>query len=75
MTDSDPRLDDLLSAHLDGETTADEAARIERNTLAAYRWQYIGSGAQEPRFSKLLGSMITPAQGERIGAALAPLLN
>jgi hypothetical protein len=54
--------------------TADEKARIERTTLAAYRWQYIGSGAQEPRFSKLLGSMITPAQGERIGAALAPLM-
>ena len=54
--------------------TADEVAAIGRTWLAAYRWQYIGSGAQEPRFAKLLGSMITPAQGERIGAALAPLM-
>jgi len=42
--------------------------------LAAYRWQYIGSGVQEPRFAKLLGSMITPAHAEKIGAALAPIL-
>jgi hypothetical protein len=54
--------------------TADEVAAINKTWLAAYRWQYIGSGAQEPRFSKLLGSMITPEQGARIGAALAPLL-
>jgi hypothetical protein len=49
--------------------------RDDRATwLASYRWQYIGSGAQGQRFSTLLGSMITPAQGERIGAALAPLM-
>ena len=55
--------------------TTDEVAAIGRTWLAAYRWQYIGSGAQEPRFAKLLGSLITPAQGERIGAALAPLMH
>ena len=55
--------------------TNDEVAQIGRTWLAAYRWQYIVSGAQEPRFAKLLGSMITPAQGERIGAALAPLVS
>jgi hypothetical protein len=54
--------------------TRDEVARIGEAMLAAYRWQYIASGAQEPRFQKLLGSMVTPAQGERIGAALKPLL-
>ena len=50
-----------------------ERARVERTVLAAYRWQYILSGAQEPRFRDLLVSLITPAQHERIGAALAPL--
>ena len=41
--------------------------------LRAYRWQYILSGAQHPRFLKLLTGMITPAQTERITRALAPL--
>ena len=54
--------------------TAAEVETIGATWLAAYRWQYIGSGAQGKRFSDLLGSMITPAQGERIGAALAPLM-
>jgi hypothetical protein len=50
-----------------------ERAQIERTMLAAYRWQYILSGAQEPRFRDLLVGLITPAQHERIGAALAPI--
>jgi len=50
-----------------------ERAHVERTMLAAYRWQYILSGAQEPRFRDLLVSLITPAQHERIGAALAPI--
>ena len=43
MTDSDPRLDDLLSAHLDGETTADEAARIERDPAAIARLEQLAA--------------------------------
>jgi hypothetical protein len=43
--------------------------------LAAYRWQYIVSGVQLPRFQEVLGGMITPAQAQRIGTALAPMLN
>ncbi len=39
----------------------------------AYRWQYILSGAQHPRFVDILGSLITAEQGERISQALAPL--
>jgi hypothetical protein len=53
---------------------ADQAAMLEQALLRAYRWQYIGSGVQEPRFVSILGSLITPAQGERIAAALAPIL-
>jgi hypothetical protein len=51
-----------------------EADAIKATVLAAYRWQYIGSGVQIPRFNELLNGMITPAQGARIGAALAPIL-
>jgi len=50
-----------------------ERARIHSTILAAYRWQYILSGAQEARFRDLLVGLITQAQHERIGAALAPL--
>ncbi len=47
---------------------------IASTTLAAYRWQYITSGVQDPRFLQLLGSMINAAQGARINAALAPIV-
>jgi hypothetical protein len=53
--------------------TSEEAAAIGATFLRAYRWQYIVSGVQEARFNEVLGSMITPAQGERIAAALKPL--
>jgi len=42
--------------------------------LYAYRWQYIISGVGDERFRKDLGNLITPAQFERIGAALAPIV-
>ncbi|HSP18603.1 MAG TPA: hypothetical protein VLQ79_03755 [Myxococcaceae bacterium] len=46
---------------------------LEECVVRAYRWQYILSGAQHPRFLKLLTGMITPAQVERVTTALAPL--
>jgi hypothetical protein len=54
--------------------TAVEVEAVKATVLAAYRWQYIVSGVQIPRFGELLNGMITPAQGERIGAALAPIM-
>jgi hypothetical protein len=42
--------------------------------LAAYRWQYIVTGVQDPRFLEVLGSMINAEQGARINAALAPIV-
>jgi hypothetical protein len=51
----------------------EEQRALETHTLAAYRWQYILSGVQEPRFQAVLGELVTPAQMERIGKALAPL--
>jgi hypothetical protein len=47
---------------------------IRATMLAAYRWQYIVSGVQDPRYLELLGSMITAAQGARINDALAPIV-
>jgi hypothetical protein len=53
-------------------TSAQQQA-IHATLLKAYRWQYIFSGVQEPRFLEALGSMITADQGERINAALSSI--
>ncbi len=50
-----------------------EADAIEAGFLKAYRWQYIHSGAAHPTFGKVLVSLITENQGQRIQAALATL--
>ena len=52
---------------------ADEVRAIEAAFLAAYRWQYIHSGAGHPHFGKVLSALITESQGQRIQAALATL--
>jgi hypothetical protein len=54
--------------------TAEQASQVREAFLAAYRYQYIVSGVKDARFQQVLGGMITPQQGERIGAALAPIL-
>jgi len=51
----------------------EEAQAIEAAFLAAYRWQYIHSGAQHPYFGKVLSGLITDSQSRRIEAALATL--
>ncbi len=52
---------------------AGEVERIRAGVLRAYRWQYIGSGVRG-RFSEVLGRMIDERQGQRIGHALAPIM-
>jgi hypothetical protein len=54
---------------------AQEIERLRVGVLKAYRWQYIVSGVEDPRFMAILGEMITPEQGQRITAALAPIVN
>lgn len=49
------------------------AAEVTAVVLKAYRWQFIVSGAMEPRFQKLLGDLVSDAQMQRIQEALAPL--
>jgi hypothetical protein len=52
----------------------DEIERIKACLLKAYRWQYIFSGVEHPRFRALLSGLITETQGERINKALASLM-
>jgi hypothetical protein len=54
-------------------SAADEAA-IHETLLRAYRWQFIVSGMQEPRYAGVLKALVTQRQMERIGNALAPIL-
>ena len=56
--------------------TLTEAQRfgVGASVLRAYRWQYIVSGVQDPRFGKILGGLIDAEQGARIQQALAPLV-
>ncbi len=54
--------------------TAPQARKLRDTMLAAYRWQYIVSGVKLDRFQQILGGLITEGQLQRIGAALAPIM-
>ncbi|HSD60322.1 MAG TPA: hypothetical protein VLC55_05650, partial [Burkholderiales bacterium] len=41
--------------------TGEEIRRLNDTVLGAYRWQYIVSGVEDPRFQQILGGMITEA--------------
>lgn len=51
----------------------EEVEFIGSGVLQAYRWQYIFSGVEHPRYQAAIGSLITKTQAERINKALAPL--
>jgi len=57
----------------DRSFTDDEIQRIKDLVLKAYRWQYIFSGVEHPRFQKLYQELTTEDQRRRISAALATL--
>ncbi len=65
---------DYFLAAADRAWTREEAAAVHDRVRAAYRWQYLVSGAQEPRFGEVLRELTTPAQLKRIGRALAPIV-
>jgi hypothetical protein len=48
---------------------------LRSGVLEAYRWQYIFSGVEHPRYKAALGSLITEPQAQRINEALASLRN
>jgi hypothetical protein len=52
----------------------EEESGIGALLLRAYRWQYIVSGVQHPHLGRLLTSMTTDAQMQRIQSALAPIM-
>ncbi len=51
----------------------DEVQRIKDGVLRAYRWQYIFSGVEHPRFQKLYNALTTNEQRQRVSAALTTL--
>ncbi|MEO6363772.1 MAG: hypothetical protein ABIO71_11125, partial [Caldimonas sp.] len=56
------------------EAADGRADAVATTLLKAYRWQYIVSGVLEPRFQKVLASLVSDGQMQRIQAALAPLM-
>ena len=66
---------DYFSRNASRSFSVEETAQVKTSMLSAYRWQYIISGVQHPRFGRLLTSMTTPAQMSRIQTALAPIMN
>jgi hypothetical protein len=53
--------------------TASQRDEIQAKVLKAYRWQYIVSGAMEPRFQQVLFGLLDEEQRQRIETALGPL--
>jgi hypothetical protein len=51
----------------------DEIQRVKNGVLKAYRWQYIFSGVEHPRFQKLYNDLTTEVQRQRVNKALASL--
>ncbi len=53
--------------------TEDEIRHLKTGFLKAYRWQYIFSGVEHPRYQTMLTKITTAAQRHRLGEALAAL--
>ena len=47
--------------------------RIKKTLLEAYRWQYVFSGVEHPRYQELFRRLTTEMQQERISRTLKPL--
>ena len=73
LQDQAPADAEYFAANCGRAIADDERTAIEASFLKAYRWQYIHSGTQHPQFGKILSSLITEQQGQRIQAALATL--
>ncbi len=54
--------------------TDNEIQRIKDGVLKAYRWQYIFSGIEHPRFQKLFRELTNEDQRQRISAALVTFI-
>jgi len=58
---------------ISGSSMADKARDLKAGFLDAYRWQYIFSGVEHPRYQAMLGVVTTAEQRQRLGEALATL--
>ncbi|WP_199244478.1 hypothetical protein [Lysobacter panacisoli] len=78
-------VDDILRAQADADASyfaatcgrplgTRQRAHVGEVLRRAYRWQYVVSGAQHPRFERLLAEMTTPGQQHRIAMALEPIV-
>lgn len=52
----------------------EETGRIKAGVLRAYRWQYIFSGVEHPRFTRLLEGLTTAEQRQRLAEAREPIM-
>ncbi|MDQ7785487.1 MAG: hypothetical protein RDU20_21575 [Desulfomonilaceae bacterium] len=50
-----------------------EIEQLKDGMLKAYRWQYIFSGVEHPKYQELMGVLTTDEQRERLGNAPAGL--
>ncbi len=64
---------EYFAKHCSRSFSEEEIEQIEAITLKAYRWQYIFSGVELPRFQKLLEELTTENQRKRLNEALKPL--
>ena len=64
---------DYFANVCDRSFSRDEIQKIKDGVLTAYRWQYIFSGVEHPRFQKLLVELTSENQRERLNEALKPL--
>jgi hypothetical protein len=55
-----------FSRHCSARLSVDERTQVQSALLADYRWQYIVSGAQDPRFGDILRSLVTAEQWQRV---------
>ena len=58
--------------HAAGRFTQLEKDQLRESVLKAYRWQYITSGVSEPRFTRVLFSMVSEPSAARLRNALQP---
>ena len=65
---------DYFLAHAKRDFMPAEQDRLREVMLKAYRWQYIVSGVQDPRFTGILADLVNAEQMNRITTALAPMM-
>jgi len=57
----------------DQSFTSDQTRDLKAGFLDSYRWQYIFSGVEHPRYQNMLAVVSTAEQRQRLGAALETL--